>query len=217
MRIAILCSSKQHPVNPRLVSWAEKHRHAHEILLVERSRELPEEGGDLLFLISCQEIVGAEIRKRYRAALVIHASDLPRGRGWSPWVWQILEGRNEIVVTLLEAEDAVDSGAIWHQIPIHFEGHELYDEIHAKLFDAELALMDFALENFGRIEPVPQKGTPSYYRRRTPEDSRLDVNRSIAEQFDLLRVADPNRYAAFFDYRGHRYQVILKKVDRHET
>jgi len=171
----------------------------------------------MLFLISCHEIITAAVRSRYCATLVIHASDLPKGRGWSPWVWQILEGHNEIVVTLLEAEDTVDSGAIWHQMSVHFEGHELYDEIHAKLFDAELALMDYAVEHFGSIQPTPQTGSPTYYRRRTPEDSRLDVHRSIAEQFDLLRVADPERYPAFFDYRGHRYQVLLKKADRHES
>jgi methionyl-tRNA formyltransferase len=131
-------------------------------------------------------------------------------------VWQILEGRDTVTVTLLEAEDAVDSGAVWQKMQIHFEGHELCDEIHAALFDAELALMDFAVENLDMIQPMPQTGEGSHYRRRTPEDSRLDVNRSIAEQFDLLRVADTDRYPAFFDYRGHRYQIQLKKADQHE-
>ena len=44
-------------------------------------------------------------------------------------------------------------------------------------------------------------------------DSRLDPSRSIAEQFDLLRVADPQRFPAFFDLRGHRYLVRLKKLE----
>lgn len=184
----------------------------HDVRLVQRSRDLGEGGGDILFLISCHELILPTLRQRYRACLVVHASDLPRGRGWSPLVWQILEGKNTITVTLLEAADPVDSGAIWHQVQIHFEGHELCDEINAALFEAELSLMDFAVENFGTIEPRPQVGEPSYYRRRTPEDSRLDVNRSLAEQFDLLRVADEKRYPAFFEHRGHRYHVILKKA-----
>jgi methionyl-tRNA formyltransferase len=217
MKISILCSSREHPVYRRLQAWMKLHQDQHVIELVERCAELNTEGGGILFLISCNEIVPAMVRRRYQASLVIHASDLPQGKGVSPLVWQILEGKNTITVTLLEAEDVVDSGAIWHKTRIQFEGHELCEDIHAALFDAELGLMDFALMNLETIHPVPQTGEASYYRRRTPEDSRLDVHRTIAEQFDLLRVADSARYPAFFDYRGRRYQVILKKVDEDES
>ena len=46
-------------------------------------------------------------------------------------------------------------------------------------------------------------------RRRTPGSIS---SRSIAEQFDLLRVADPQRFPAFFDLRGHRYLVRIEKA-----
>lgn len=130
---------------------------------------------------------------------MIHASDLPRHRGWSPLVWQIVEGYQDIVVGLLEAEDSVDNGAIWHQISLHFAGHELVDEINDALFDEELRLMDFAVENFGTVRPRVQSNAgahATYCRRRISEDSRIDP-RSIAEQFNLLRVADSLRYLTF--------------------
>lgn len=185
---------------------------AHDVELVQKKAELS--GGDILFLISCHEIISAQDRARYGVSLVIHASDLPLGRGWSPHIWQILEGRNDIVVTLLEAEDQVDTGAIWAQRHMVLEGHELYDEINTKLFAIEMELMSEAVAVGGRKAPVRQDGrTPTYYRRRGPEDSRLDPNRSIAEQFELLRVVDPQRFPAFFDFRGHRYAVRIEKVE----
>lgn len=212
MRLSILCSSRDHPVWPWLEAWRQRQSHAHAVELVESSGELS--GGDLLFLISCAERIGEAIRQNYRATLVIHASNLPEGRGWSPLVWQILEGRRQIAVTLLEAADPVDSGPIWAQRWLELEGHELYDEIHARLFEAELALMDEAVERCGRIMPRPQDDRPAtWYRRRTPEDSRIDPHRSLAEQFDLLRICDPERYPAFFDFRGHRYLIRLEKID----
>ena len=169
-------------------------------------------GGDLLFLISCLEIVPASVRSRYRAALVIHASDLPSGRGWSPLVWQILEGRNEVAVTLLEAAEPVDSGAIWQKRWLRFDGTELYDELNAALFEVELALMDYAIENMGRVQPMPQnEAEVSWYPRRYQEDSRLDPQRSLAEQFDLLRVSDAERYPAYFEYRGASYEIVIKR------
>ncbi len=212
MKISIWCSDRAHPVFPRLERWAAGRRANHEVGFVSSRAEAA--GGDLLFLISCNEIVPASVRGRYRKTLVIHASDLPRGRGWSPYVWQVLEGKNRIPVTLLEAEDAVDSGAIWAQRDLSLEGHELFDEIAARLFELELELMDLAVDEFDSIRPRPQdlsKGV-THYRRRTPADSRLDPEKSIAAQFDLLRVCDGTRFPAFFDWRGHRYALRLEKI-----
>ena len=211
MKVSVLCSSASHPVYPHLENWVKRSGAAHDVELVQKKAELS--GGDVLMLISCHEIISAKDRQRYRTSLVIHASDLPEGRGWSPHIWQILEGKHDIVVSMIEAEDQVDIGAIWAQQHLVLEGHELCDEINEKLFAIELALMDEALAKVESRGPVPQDGrTPSYYRRRTPEDSRLDPNRPIADQFDLLRVADPARFPAFFELRGHRYVVRLEKA-----
>jgi len=191
--------------------WQKKHEFDHRIELVQSRQELT--GGDILFLVSCNELIKQDIRDRYKATLVIHASNLPEGRGWSPHIWQIIEGKKEITVNLLEAEDKVDSGAIWTQRILQFEGHELYDEINEKLFAIESELMDFALENFQQISPIPQHEVePTYYCKRTPEDSRIDPDKSIAEQFDLLRVADPARFPAIFNLRGHCYRITIEKV-----
>ena len=101
----------------------------HTLKLFRRKAELS--GGDLLFLVSCHELIGADIRDQYRTTFVLHASDLPVGRGWSPHVWTVVNGGNEIVLSLLEAEDKIDSGDIWAQRRIPLQGHELYEEINA--------------------------------------------------------------------------------------
>ncbi|MHA7834814.1 MAG: formyltransferase family protein, partial [Algiphilus sp.] len=133
-------------------------------------------GGDVLFLISCSQIIRRKERERYAHALVIHASDLPKGRGWSPHIWAVLEGADELVVSLLSAEDSVDSGDIWEKQNVAIPKHYLYDEINAALFEVEIKLMDKALEMIdegGR--PAPQSFDEiSYYPRRTPEDGEID-------------------------------------------
>jgi len=48
--------------------------------------------------------------------------------------------------------------------------------------------------------------------KRTPQHSQLDPHRSIAEQFDLLRVVDNDRYPAFMDFRGARYVIKIEKA-----
>lgn len=211
MKITILCNSQTHPVNDMLNDWVASHDLEHDIDLVRKTNEL--NGGDLLFLISCSEIVTKELREKYQKSLVIHASDLPKGRGWSPHVWDIVRGAEQITVTLLEAEDEVDTGKIWKKINCKVPKDALYDEINDILFDTESRLMDYAVANFDTIEPTEQKGEPSYHVKRTPKNSQLDIDKSLRQQFDLLRVCDTERFPAFFNIHGYRYEITLKKTD----
>lgn len=211
MKITVVCSDPLHPKWPKLERWVASLPSGSAELLT-RAADAP--GGDILFLISCTEIVPARLRERYRHTLVIHPSPLPQGRGWSPQVWTILEGKDRLCISLIEAVDRVDAGAIWQQREVRLAGHELWDEIAGLIGDAEIELMNFAIANADLVQPVEQdQSKATYYPRRTPADSALDVDKSIAAQFDLLRVCDPNRYPAFFDYRGQRYEVRLSKVE----
>jgi methionyl-tRNA formyltransferase len=208
-RVSILSTQPQHPVNAWLEQWKGRSTGI-QVDILRDARELI--GGDFLFLVSCHQIVPKEIRTLFRRALVLHASALPKGRGMSPHIWQILEGANSITITLLNAEDALDSGDIWHQIELRFDGTELYDEINRKIFDAELMLMDWALAHCDRITPRKQEGDPSFYRKRRPVDSAIDPSRPLVESFNQLRVADPERYPAYFEYRGQKYRIRIEKM-----
>jgi methionyl-tRNA formyltransferase len=144
---------------------------------------------------------------------VLHASDLPRGRGWSPHIWEIIRGAESISLSLLEAADMIDSGKIWKKMQILVPKHALWDEINQLLFEAEIQLMDFAVNNIDTVRPRAQSTAieATYYPKRLPQDSQIDPTKSIAEQFDLIRVCDPDRYPAFFEYLGHRYMLKLEK------
>lgn len=214
MNISIICSSSEHPIYPYLENWINKNSSSHVVQLVNRKKELS--GGEILFLVSCGEIIDKATRDLYKSCLVIHASDLPMGKGWSPHIWQILEGKNELYVSLIEAEDEVDSGDIWKKIPLKLDGHELYDEINEMLFKIELELMGYAIDNYKSIEPKPQnKENESYYQRRTSNDSQIDPGSTILEQFNLLRVSDPDRYPAYFKLNGYTYEITIKKASMH--
>jgi methionyl-tRNA formyltransferase len=212
MKISVLCTDPNHPVVNNLREWIDQMSDkGHMGSLIFDKAEL--QGGDILFLVSCSQLIRDTERKKYRATLVLHASDLPNGRGWSPYVWSILSGANQITVSLLEASEPVDSGAIWLKTTFALDGHELLPEINEKLFAAELSLMSQAVDQFGSIKPSQQMGEPGpHMAKRSPADSRLDPNKSIAEQFNLLRVVDSQRYPAFFDYQGKRYLVKIEKV-----
>lgn len=204
-RVSIVCSDKNHPVFAYLERWGGYDE------LVTRTADLS--GGDLLFLVSCTEMVRPKTIEMYSSTLVLHASDLPIGRGWSPHIWAIVEGANEVTLSLLEAEEPVDTGDVWAKRVIRFDGTELFDEINAKLFENEIALIEWAITNYETIRPEKQLGSSTYWPRRTPADSEIDGNLPLSEQFDTLRVADPDRYPATVELRGKRFKIRLERIE----
>jgi len=171
---------------------------------------------DLTFLLSLSRIVPAESLTGTTHSLVVHASPLPEGRGWSPMTWYVLEGAATLTVTLFEANERVDSGEIYDQETIELEGHELIEELRAMVGGATVVLCERFVSGYPTRVALgrPQRGKPSYFARRGPSDSRLDPTRSIAEQFDLLRVVDNDRYPAWFEWRGNRYVLRIEKSGR---
>jgi methionyl-tRNA formyltransferase len=212
MKITILNTSEKHPINQWLKLWMRKHQNEHQIELLRSKTEL--KGGDLLFLISCSELISEQDRKKYKKTLVIHASDLPKGRGWSPHVWEIINNKENLTITLLEAEDKVDSGAVWKKIFLKVPKVALFNEINQIVFDGELELMDYAVEYFDRV--IPQKQAEidaTYWPKRVPSDSEININKSINEQFNLLRVCDSERFPAFFYKDGRKFIIKIEAVD----
>ena len=211
MQITVLCTDQSHPVFSYLLDWRERMIELnHDVIIATDKSEL--NNGDILFLVSCSQVISKAQTSKFKAALVLHASDLPNGRGWSPHVWSILHGANEITLCLLEADNSIDTGAIWLKNRIKIESHMLLSEINNELFNAELLLMTQAVDNFEQMKPIPQNGVASYWPKRSPEDSRLDPDKSISDQFDILRLADSDRHPAFIDYLGNRYLIKIEKV-----
>lgn len=168
--------------------------------------------GDIAFFLSCHRIAPPDILARNRHNLAIHASNLPAGRGWSPLTWQILAGENRIPLCLFEATEEVDAGPVYYREYLEFRGDELIDEMRVCLAEKSIELCQRFLS-----APTPpvgtlQAGEPAYWARRRPEDSRLDPDKTLAEQFNLLRTVDNQHYPAFFELHGKRYYLKISKA-----
>lgn len=168
---------------------------------------------DLCFLLSYGKIVPLEKLRLNKHNLVVHESALPQGKGWSPLTWQILEGKDEIPITLFEADAAVDAGDIYLADAMYFRGNELVDELRAVQGSATISLCTRFVQGYPDIlsQAVRQTGAESFYPRRRPQDSQLAIDKNIRENFNLLRVCDNERYPAFFEYRGARYTLKIYK------
>ena len=166
--------------------------------------------GDVLCLLSCEKIFKKLHLNNYN--LVVHESDLPRGKGWSPLTWQILDGKNIIPITLFEALEKVDAGKIYYKDYIKLSGDELLSEIKHKQGEKTIDLILNFLVDFNTIKGQIQVGESTFYRQRNYNDSELNVDDTIRNQFNLLRVCDNERYPAYFILNGKKY---LLKIEKH--
>ncbi len=210
MKITLLVDNPKGWIIPYVLKLKEKLKKlGHHVFYLNDSGKVPE--GDCAFLLSCEKIILKEILLRNRHNLVIHESTLPKGKGWSPLTWQILEGKNDIPITLFEAAERVDSGPIYLQDVMHFRGDELLDELHKVQGEKTIELVIKFIKDYPPRASKKQIGKESFYPRRTFKDSEIDVNKTIAEQFNILRVVDNKKYPAFFKYKGKRYILRITK------
>lgn len=212
-RSILILSEADSWINPHvedlIMDWCEL---GHDLRWAHSNEGLT--GADFCFCLGYGRLIPSTIRMLYLHTLVVHESDLPRGKGWSPLSWQILEGRNRIAVTLIEAAERADSGIIYAQRWLEFRGHELVDDLRAAQAAATIDLCRWFVDQYPEslAEAREQSGDETFYPRRRPPDSRLDPQKTIAAQFDLLRVVDDHRYPAFFEHKGHCYQVTIRNA-----
>ena len=205
--ITILVDSHDSWIHP----WAEKLVEIlspfHKVWLVNDKNKI--EDSDFVFLLGCTEIVPPNILNKSKLNLVIHESDLPKGRGWSPLSWQVIEGENRIPITLFEAKEALDSGLIFLKDHIELDGTELLHDIKRKQGLKTIELVCKFLERWPDLVPIEQTGNSTSYPKRNIEDDKIDVHKTIAENFDHLRIVDNEKYPAWFEFRGEKYVVKI--------
>ena len=213
LEITVLVDNPDSWIMPYVEELINNLRHMnHAVYFVQRNRDI--KPGDIAFFLGCENIIPKETLLLNKHNLVVHESALPKGKGWSPLTWQILEGKNEVPITLLEAADKVDAGCIYYQDIMVFEGYELLDELHSSQGKKTTELCLRFVEHYPNIEGKVQEGEESFYPRRKPKNSEIDANKTIAELFNRFRVADNERYPIFFRYKGYKYTLKIEKVGR---
>jgi len=168
---------------------------------------------DFLFIVGYTKKIPPEYLKLHKHNLIVHESGLPQGRGFAPLFWQVLEGKNKIPIVLFDATAKIDAGPVFMKDKIILSEGELNNAIRDKQGKKTVELLTKFVDNYEALKSKAQKGKSSFYRRRTKKDSRLDINKTIAEQFNLLRIVDNECYPAFFNYKGHTYILKIYNAD----
>ena len=68
------------------------------------------------------------------------------------------------------------------------------------------------LKVYPKITFTKQQGRGSFNKRRGKKNSRIDIEKSIKSQFNLLRVCDNEKFPSFFYYKKKKYILKIYKA-----
>ena len=144
--------------------------------------------------------------------IIAHPSKLPKDKGFAPLANQVLKGKNYFYITIIKASEKIDSGKIIMQKKFLLKGNELSFELREIQALKIFFMLDIFFKKYPKIKFKKQIGKESYNKRRVPDNSKLNINKSIKDQFNLLRIVDNDNYPAFFYYKKFKYYLkIFKK------
>jgi len=169
---------------------------------------------DCTFILSCDQILKKKNLTKSRFNIVIHGSNLPKGKGHSPWSWEIEKGKKNIFLSMFDINvksQKFDDGKILLKKKIKLKGTELINDIRKLIATNFIHMIKNFLKNYKSIRPKQQKGKSTFFPKRTRENQKLNINKTILENFNKLRVSDNIRYPAFFSYKGQEYILKIYK------
>ena len=166
---------------------------------------------DIVFPISYTKILPDSFLKKNHLVLIAHPSKLPKDKGFAPLQYQILNNKNKFYISLVKAVKEVDAGQIYLRNSFSLNGTELSDEIRFKQGLQYLKIIKNFLLKYPKISPKKQQGNGNFNKRRTAKNSKLNINKTIKEQFNHMRINDNNKYPSFFYFKGYKYIIKIFK------
>jgi len=166
---------------------------------------------NIVFPISYTKILPKSFMLANELVVVAHPSKLPHDKGFAPIQHQILKNKNKIYISLIKAEKEVDAGPIYFQDYFYLNGTELSDEIRKIQGSEYLKIIKKFLIKYPNVKSKKQIGNSNFNKRRYPKDSQLNINKTIKEQFNHLRINDNELYPSFFFYKNKKYILKISK------
>jgi len=126
--------------------------------------------------------------------VIFHMTDLPFGRGGSPLQNLIALGHEETIVTALRCVEVFDAGPVYLKRSLNLNGSA--EEIYLRVDRLIAAMILTLIEE--QPEPVPQRGEPTFFKRRRPEQGDWSDAEDLSRVFDRIRMLDAEGYPPAF-------------------
>ena len=193
----------------QLKDYNFKLNHKYTFKITKNSNKIRNQ--DIVFPISYTKILPESFLKRNELVLIAHPSKLPENKGFAPIQYQILKNKKKFFISLIKAVKKVDAGPIYLQNSFTLNGTELSDEIRYLQGLQILKIVRNFLKKYPKIKSKNQSNKGNFNKRRYPKDSKLNINKTIKQQFNHLRINNNKLYPSFFYFKGKKYIIKIYK------
>ncbi|MEU8268910.1 methionyl-tRNA formyltransferase [Sphaerisporangium sp. NPDC049002] len=149
--------------------------------------------------------------------LNVHDSLLPSYAGFSPLIWALINGEQEVGVTAHRMNAELDAGDIVLQRAVPVGPRDTATDLFHKTVDLIGPIVRDALDLIasGQAKWVAQDRTKaSFFHKRSIEDSRIDWNWPAEDLERLVRAQSDPYPNAFTYHRGERIRIVSAAVSQ---
>lgn len=173
------------------------------------NKHLTELKADKIFIPHWSYIIPKSIWSKYEC-VVFHMTDLPFGRGGSPLQNLIVRGYKSTKISALKVDDGIDTGDIYCKENLSLQGTA------SEIFERSVPIITTMIEKIidYNLEPTQQEGTPVTFKRRKPEDSKMNDIEELEKIYDYIRMLDGEGYPpAFVETDNLRFEFTNAELN----
>ena len=165
-----------------------------------------------IFIPHWSYIIPKDIFLNYEC-IVFHMTDLPYGRGGSPLQNLIIRGFESTKISAIRVQDGVDTGDIYlkNDLELHGSAYDIFKRGNIIINNMIVKILK------KRIDPVPQNGKVTLFKRRKPEQSNIEKLRTINKVYDYIRMLDADGYPkAYIENNIFKFEFSGAKLTDNE-
>ncbi len=195
-------------------------KHSIEIQIVKSNEDILDITGSfkpqIIFGSGYYRILSNEVLNSVPLGIYgIHNSILPKYRGGSPLVWQLINGEKTVGATLFKLEEGMDEGGIVTTVEIENDNFEIGKVLNLLEKEWEKVLPEvwrkFCNGNINLVEQDHKEAT--YCSQRNENDGEINWNNS-SEYIDRFIKAQSKPYPlAFVNYKNQKLKISKHKIE----
>ncbi|HDY7739301.1 TPA: hypothetical protein RQJ91_002914 [Vibrio vulnificus] len=183
-----------------------------------RVRSFEEQQFDVIVCAGYKPIVPSHVLKK-NTVLNIHYSLLPKYRGMHSVVWAILNGEDNLGLTIHEMNEFIDDGDIVYQHSFNYRGHTA-TEVMEYCNDHVEKCLSSVIGKYLKNEIIPRKqdkGLASWVCKRNLADCQLDFSWTIEHLHRYFKALSHPYPRPFFYYKNHKLSIEKMKLVENNT
>ena len=172
-------------------------------------------GEEVLLSVGYRFIIPETVFSVPKYAINIHPSLLPKYKGAYSGYAIIENGEKETGLTAHFIDKGIDTGDIINQKSISLDISDTIISMSEKILKIEPNFVIDTLDliknkKFNRIKQVSIPNDIVYNKKRTPEDSKIDLSIPLANLLNKIRACDQERFPAYFMIGDKKVNIRLE-------